>query len=63
MGIPFASETGDFLKQIAKDRADQSGAELIAHHYDRGNDKYTEFMEKLKTEKECFYNPIKKNNI
>lgn len=62
MGTPFAEETGDLLKQITKDRADQSGAELIAHNYERGKDKYTAFMEKLKTEKDCFYNPIKKCN-
>jgi len=54
-GNPLCRGDWRSFKVESKDRADQSGAELIAHNYERGKDKYTAFVEKLKIEKKCNY--------
>ena len=62
MGNPFSEESTDLLSLDTKDIADPSTALLVASHLEKGKDQFQTFMNKLKTDSEFFYQPMKRNN-
>ena len=62
MGNPFAEETGELLKLDVNDIAHHSAAQLVSTHHERGEEQFKIFMEKLQSDRDLFYKPIKKNN-
>ena len=61
-GNPFSEKSSDLLSLDTKDIADPSTAQLVGTHLERGKGQFKTFMEKLKSESQHFYQPIKKIN-
>ncbi|CAE1315726.1 unnamed protein product [Acanthosepion pharaonis] len=62
MGNPFSEESTDLLSLDTKDIADPTAALLVASHLEKGKEQFQTFMDKLKTDSQHFYQPIKWNN-
>lgn len=62
MGNPFSEESTDLLSLDTKDIADPTAALLVASRLEKGKEQFQTFMDKLKTDSQHFYQPIKRNN-
>ncbi|CAE1246962.1 unnamed protein product [Acanthosepion pharaonis] len=62
MGDPFSEKSTDLLSLDTKDIADPTAALLVASHLEKGKEQFQTFMDKLKTDSQHFYQPIKRNN-
>ena len=64
MGNPFQEESSDLLTLDTKDIAHQSVHELISTNYERGRDRFLEFMKGLESQEQLlFYKSLKKNKL